>query len=146
MFGMPLFILLYRSFHVQVPFLVISEETHKCPVGKVPNSHVFSSSNQSLLSKACLFSEKGFTSEISASYRGVMRQVGAWRILKNKWALSSSYGNYVVWANARNVVQLVSHRRSDYLKPYLGASCKEHNTYIKVWSYYEVQASKIQAP
>jgi hypothetical protein len=48
----------FKSFRASV-FQVIDVETHKCPIGKVPIVIFFSSSNQSLLSKACLFSVKG---------------------------------------------------------------------------------------
>jgi len=45
-----------------ISLIDIVEETHKCPVGKVPiDSCKSSSSNQSLLGKACLFSVKTFT-------------------------------------------------------------------------------------
>jgi hypothetical protein len=38
---------------------------------------------------------------------------------------------------------LVVHIKCFILKTYLGASCYERNTYIKVSAYYEVQASKM---
>lgn len=69
----------FRSLHV-LQIDVITEETLKCPVGKVPIKSLFSSSNHSLFSKACLFPAIGFAVEISASYRRVTRQN---RCLKN---------------------------------------------------------------
>jgi len=64
----------FKSFRV-LCFQVIDEETHMCPIGNVPVDFLcFLRPIKSLLSKACLFSVKRFTSEISAFLRGVVRQ------------------------------------------------------------------------
>jgi len=42
-----------------------SEETHMCPVGKVPVKSLFSSSNHSLFSKVCLFPAIGSHSRVA---------------------------------------------------------------------------------
>lgn len=65
---------------------------HLCVNRQQPISQWDSSSKQSLLGKACLFS----SSEIKRILKGVMRQVGAWRIIKNKKAtqVGGQKGNY----------------------------------------------------
>jgi len=95
-------VFLERSFYFRgFPVLqihVITEETLKCPVGKVPIKSLFSSSKHSLFSKACLFPAIGFAFEISASYRRVTRQRVPEEFLKNKrshYILTGSCGNYV---------------------------------------------------
>lgn len=54
----------FRSLHV-LQIDVITEETHKCPVGKVPIKSLFSSSNHSLFSKVCLFPAIGSHSRVA---------------------------------------------------------------------------------
>jgi len=88
-----------------------------------------------ILSKACLFSAIEFISEISASYRGMMRQQVPEEFLKNKGEPHKLYGlirELKYGPMLASVSSLVIHRRYLVPKPYLGASCKEHNTYIKV--------------
>jgi len=87
----------YQRFPTPSEMFIISAEPtmSRCPVGKVPSSHKESSSNHSLPGKACLFSAKGCVRDGSAFFKGVMRQTGAWRILKEQRShiINGSKGN-----------------------------------------------------
>lgn len=115
-------VFLERSFYFRgflvLQIRVITEETLKCPVGKVPIKSLFSSSKHSLFSKACLFPAIGFAFEISASYRRVTRQIGAWRISKEqKGAIIFLLAHMVIkgWVQCSQSCSLIAHRSALYL-------------------------------
>lgn len=60
----------YQRFPTPSEMFVSAEPAmSRCPVGKVPSSHKESSSNHSLLDKACLFSAKGLRTRVAHSLK-----------------------------------------------------------------------------
>lgn len=108
-------------------------EAHLCPLGKVPCGHEDSSSKQSLLGKACLVSGRKFDSEIK---RILIRSDEAGRCLKNSLCRTKSHltmaAKVIEWVHCSQCSSLVSHRSPWFPQPYLGACCREQNTYMIV--------------
>lgn len=135
--------------HLRTQQNVIEETSVSVLQAKRPIVKKDSSPNIRSSAKHVSSQHKVQTREGAHPIRGAMRQVE----VPEEWSKNKSAIAVMAYMGIRCLGQclqscplvcvLVVHIKCIILKTYLGASCYERNTYIKVSAYYEVQASKM---